>query len=292
MTIKHMEIFITVYENKSITKAAGFLHMTQPAVSRAIKEIEEYYGLCLFERINRGISPTECSHQLYHWALHLTDTLSSMERDLRNWDSFGILRVGSSITIGNSMLTDIICRFKETHLNIKVHVSISNRANLQSSLLRNRLDIALIEGGSSNPSLHSEVFAKDCLVPVLPYNHPLSQKKLVRLEDLTEYDFLARERGSSIRTYVDNLFAINNITLAPLWESISTQAIIKAVHNGIGISILPCRLVNNDILSGFVSTCKVLNMDFSCQHHIVWHKDKFLTPFMLDFIKECRGFMV
>ena len=99
-----MKIFIAVYNALSITKAAQALHMTQPAVSRAIQEMEQFYGICLFERMNRKIYVTESAKELYSYAVHIVDTFDSMEQEMKNWDELGVLRIGSTITLGNFFL--------------------------------------------------------------------------------------------------------------------------------------------------------------------------------------------
>ena len=80
MTLRHMKIFVTVYQHSSVTKAAGELHLAQPSVSLAVKELEEYYGIRLFERIGRGIRPTEAGSEFYSYALHIVSLFEDMEK--------------------------------------------------------------------------------------------------------------------------------------------------------------------------------------------------------------------
>lgn len=102
MTIRHMIIFRTVCENGyHFTKAAEVLHMTQPAVSPAIKELEQYYGVQLFNRIGRRLQITDAGQHFLQYAIHISDLFSDMETGLRDWNSKGILRIGASITIGS-----------------------------------------------------------------------------------------------------------------------------------------------------------------------------------------------
>lgn len=101
MTVRHMIIFRTVCEiGFNLTKAASVLYMTQPAVSLAIKELEDYYGVRLFDRIGKRLKITDAGRHFLKYAIHITDLFSDMETGLRDWDSKGILRIGASITIG------------------------------------------------------------------------------------------------------------------------------------------------------------------------------------------------
>lgn len=288
MTVRHMKIFLEVYQKQNITRAAEKLHMTQPAVTRAIREIEDHYGVRLFERINRRLSVTECGKQFYEQALHIVDAFDTMEKGLLNWDTMGVLRIGASITLGNFMLPQLVCRFQRQRPQMQVQAMISNGAKLQQALLENRLDIALIEGGTSNPNLHMESFGGDHLVLILPPEHPLLARDKIRLEDLLQYPFLLRERGSAGRTLLDNVFNQQGAVLHPLWESASTQAIVKAVSVGVGISFLPEQLVRQDLAAGRVCTRDIADESFARQYYLVWHKNKYLTKSMLSFISLCK----
>lgn len=295
MTVRHMKIFLQVYQTLNMTRAAELLHMTQPAVTRTIQEIEQYYGVRLFERINRRLYVTESGKELYAHALHIVDTFDAMEKGMRNWDEFGVLRVGASITLGNFLLPDLTVAFQIEHPNLQVRALISNGRQLQEALMDNRLDLALIEGGVSEPNLRSEVFSRDRLILILPPDHPLCRTETLNLQDITSYPMLLREQGSVGRSFLDHVFAVHGLSLEPVWESASTQALVKAVSAGLGISFLPEQLVRADLEAGTVSTRPIADESFLRQHWIVWHRNKFLTASARKFIamthrisEECR----
>lgn len=278
MKLQLMKIFIKVYQTQNITRAAEQLHMTQPAVTRAIQEIERYYGVCLFERINRGLYVTESGRQLYAQALHIVESFDMMEKGLRNWDEFGVLRVGASITLGSFLMPRLAAEFSREHPHLKLKVLISNGAEIQRQLCENQLDVAFIEGGVVDPQLTFETFADDRLVVIMPPDHPLLQVENLCLKDLSDCNFLLREPGSAGRSFLDHVFAVHSMTVEPAWESVSTQAIIKAVNAGVGISFLPERLVRGAIDSGTVATRVIADEGFTRQNYIVWHQNKHLTP--------------
>ena len=289
MTLRHMKIFLTVYQTQNMTHAADILHMTQPAVTRAIKEIETYYGVCLFERMNKRLFVTESGKYLYSQALHLVDTFESIEKGMRNWDTFGILRIGATITLGNFLLPQLIFLFQKQLPNIQVQVTIANRKKLQKMLLSNELDIALIEGGVDDPHLRREPFGGDKLVLITPPYHPLLAKKQVSLKDLLEYPLLLREKDSSVRIFLENLFAVKGLPpLNPRWESASTQAIIRAVSYGLGISLLPEQLVGRDIAIGTISACPIKGENLARRYYLVWDTHKFLTKAAKQFMALCK----
>ncbi|WP_458861680.1 LysR substrate-binding domain-containing protein [Acidaminobacterium chupaoyuni] len=289
MTLRHMRIFIQVYQTQNITKAAALLHMTQPAVTRSIQEIEHHYGVRLFERINHRLSVTEMGKLLYQQAVHIVDSFDSLEKGLYQGDSFGVLRVGATITIGNHALPQLLVRFQQQYPHVRVECMILNAGALQAALAQNKLDIALIESTIDDPDLCYQVFSHDQLRLITPPDHPLLQKDRVLLNDLVAYPLLMREEGSAGRTFLEHVFASRGLPLRPATVSISTHAILKAVHYGLGISLLPHQLVEEDIKNGNVLTKDIADVDLSRQHMIVWHRNKYLSPMLQAFMALCEA---
>ncbi len=285
MTIKHLKIFIAVYEAESMTKASERLGMTQPAVTRAIQELEQHYGVTLFERINKRIMITETAKQFYSRALYIIDSFDKLESGVKSWDESGTVRIGASITIGTVYMPEIVTRLKLIRPDLDIKVKISNIATLQNWLNENKLDVAVFGDTPNDPELDFEAFGHDNLVLLMPCDHPLSEQVTVSLTDIAKYPFLAREYGSDSRMFIRNIFASKGISLRPVWESVSTEAIVKAVSLGIGITILPELLVKDAIDSGIVVTRPVTDASFLRKHYIVWHKNKHLTAHIEDLKK-------
>ncbi|MDO5338188.1 MAG: LysR family transcriptional regulator [Eubacteriales bacterium] len=288
MTIRHMRIFIQVYQAESITKAAAELHMTQPAVTRSIQEIEHYYGVCLFDRINHRLFRTKAGQEFYAQAFHIVEAFDLMEKGMRDWDEIGTIRMGATITLGTFFLPDLLLEFKEHYPKISVQSTVTNAKNLQDGLLTNQLDIALIEGAVSYCDLHAESFCSDRLVLLLPPGHTLLSKDNIVPSDLIQYPILLREKGSTTRTFVDNFFSLHNLELFPVLESSSPQAIIQAVCRGIGISFLPSHWVRKELEAGALFTREINHASLTRQNYIVWHKNKFLTGSMKEMIALCK----
>ena len=288
MTIRHLKIFIQVYRLQNITRAARELNLTQPAVSRSILELEQHYGMRLFERLNHRLQPTEGGKRLYARAVHLLESFDLLEQEMKQWDETGVLRIGASVTLGNFLLPQAIAAFHARHPQLQLQCLVANGAQLQQALLENRLDLALIEGGVSTCDLIAEPLGTDRLMPVLPPGHPLCFKEEVDLEELLAHPLLLREPGSAGRTFFSHLFAVRGLSPVPALESISTQAIVQAVHTGLGISFLPEQLVMQDLMRGFVATCTVKGESFVRTNYIVYHKNKVLTSRLEELITLCR----
>lgn len=292
MTLRHMKIFLEVYKTENITQAAEALSMTQPAVSRTIQDIERYYGVRLFERINRRLHVTETGKLFYTYALHIVDSFDEMEKGLRDWDELGALRFGASVTLGNSLLPQVLKKFRMTHPNLKLRAVVSNGTQLQEALLNNQLDFAVMGGTIQDAALCRREIASDRLVMILPPDDPRLHWETVTLQDFARDNFLLRENGSMGRDTVDQVFSLHGIPLEPTMESVSTQTIIRAVHEGIGVSILPECLVRYAIDRGYVGTCDLVGEGFVTKNYIVWHRQKFLTEsarnLMEVFVEESK----
>lgn len=132
MTLRHMIIFRAVCEaGFNSTKAAEALHMTQPAVSLAIKELEQYYGIKLFERLGRRLQITDAGKHFLQYAVHISDLFENMETGLLDWDSKGILRIGASITIGSQFLPSYVRTYSTLYPETDVRVIVEPSDQLE-----------------------------------------------------------------------------------------------------------------------------------------------------------------
>lgn len=289
MTLRHMKIFVAVFKNSSITKASEELHLAQPSVSFSIKEMENYYGVRLFERIGRRIIPTECGKEFYSYAVHIVSVFEEMEKKIKNWDNIGTLRIGTSITIGTKILPELIKNFQKKCPELRIEAAVSKSEDVERAIMNSAIDIGLIENITDNPDIISEPFMRDTLCPIVSTGHPLTRKGTVSLEELSAYPLLMREKGSAGREILESYLSIYQIPVQPLWESSSTQAIVEAVAGGIGVAILPYLLVEKDIIQNKVEK---LGLDPPIERNlnIIRHRSKFITPNMLLFIEMCRNY--
>lgn len=288
MTIKHLRIFLTVCETGNITGAAKKLYMSQPATSLAIKELEEYYNVRLFERFSRKIEITEAGKKLYDYAVNIIHLYTEMDNELKNWNHKGALRIGSSITIGTCLMTDFITAFRKTHPQIRPYVKIDSSDIIESLVEQNKLDLAVIEGTVHSENIVSEKLIDDKLVLICGENNALKNKKSIVLSDLKEQHFLLRERNSGTRELVESVFMLHGISINPIWESTSTEALIHAVSAGLGISILPYRLVISRLQKNNVIILPIKDAEFKRNFFLIYHKNKFMSPLCLEFIDTVK----
>jgi DNA-binding transcriptional LysR family regulator len=287
MTLRHMKIFVSVCKENSITLAAKKLYISQPAVSNAIKDLEDYYGVQLFDRISKKLYLTEAGKIVFNYALHISSLFEELETNIKNSDNIGRLRIGSSITIGTHLMPNYIKEFSQRFPHIQTFVTIDSSDIIENLVLDNELDFALIEGIVHSENIISKGFIYDELIVICDLENPLLQKEVVSVEDLSTQNFLMREKYSGTRELAESILLLHNISLNPIWESSSTEAIINGVSQGIGISILPLQLVQDSINRNQVRKLEVDGLKFKRQYLIIYHKNKFLTPASLEFINLC-----
>ena len=291
MTLRHMKIFASVCENScNTTKAAESMHMTQPAVSLAIRELEQYYGVTLFDRIGRRLRLTEAGQRFWEYASHISALFEDMEKGMRNWDSFGLLRVGASITIGSQFLPYYVKAFYNRYPGTEVHVQVAPSDELEQKILTSELDFALIEGVAHHPSILSEEYMEDHLTVICPANGNFQNGQVLTVEEFKQLKFLLREPGSGTREVFDRAVESAGFSVQPLWEAMSTTALVNAVINGLGIAVLPHRMVTGPLERGLVTAVRVEGMDFRRRFHIIYHKEKFLTTSAKALIDLCRNY--
>ncbi len=291
MTLRHMMIFRTVCENGyNSTKAAEALHMTQPAVSLAIKELEQYYGVRLFDRIGRRLQITQAGELFLQYAIHICDLFKDMETGLRDWDAKGILRVGASITIGSQFLPGYVNAFSSRFPEIDVRVVVEPSDRLEQKILSNELDCALSEGIAHHPHIVSEAYMEDYLSVICSAQKGWKQGETISVDEFKRQRFLLREHGSGTRELFDRVMEQAGISITPAWEAMSTTALVNAAVKGLGIAVLPHRMVLPALKQGLIVSVSVQDLAFRRNFYIICHRDKFLTASMQNFIELCKNY--
>lgn len=291
MTIRHLKIFLSVCESScNTTKAAEELHMTQPAVSLAIKELEQHYGVILFDRIGRRLKITEAGQRLMEYSSHILSLFDDMEKGMKDWDSFGIIRIGASITIGSQFLPNYVKAFYNRFPGTEVNAVIGSSELLEQKILNNELDFALIEGVPHAPSLVAEEYMEDHLAVICPANGCFYQGKQFSVDEFRQQKFLLREHGSGTRETFDRTTEAAGFSVRPAWEAMSTTALVNAVINGLGIAVLPYRMVIGPLERGLIVSASVEGLSFKRKYQIIYHREKYLTSSARRFIDLCRNY--
>ena len=193
-----LKVFNTVAKRLNFTKAANELNITQPAVSKHIKEIEQQLNAKLFERVGTKISLTLAGKTLLKYTEKIFTVYRELEFEMSqlNQKHAGIFRIGASTTIAQYVLPPLLAAFHQQFKDIKVELSIHNTEVIEQLLLTQKIDLGMIEGRSKNKSFQYSPFIKDEIVLVASAQHPLAHKNTLNIGDLKNIPLLLREPGS------------------------------------------------------------------------------------------------
>lgn len=278
MTLRHLRVFAAVCEEGSVTRAADRLYLSQPAVSQAIREIEAAYAVKVFDRIGRHIELTDAGRELLTYASALIALYDEMEAHMQDDGGRCTLRIGASITIGTRFMPAYIRRFRERCPQAEIRLTVNSTERLEEQLLVNRLDAAFVEGRTQSPLLTARPYLEDKLTAVCPPEHPFARRTGVDLAAFLAEPLLLREPGSGTRAVFEQAVAARGQCVQPpLWESTSTGALLAGVAQGIGLSVLPVRLVEDAVQRGRVALVAIDGIDLSRRFCLVRHTSKYLS---------------
>jgi DNA-binding transcriptional LysR family regulator len=276
MTLRHLKIFIAVVNFGSMTAAAEALYIAQPTVSQAIAELENHYGVKLFDRLSRRLYITEVGKQFLSYSRHIVTLFEEMDQIMKNPDKSGILKIGASITVGARLLPRLTNDFADTYSSIRIQAVINNTR-----------DIGVVEGIVHSSDLISHAFMDDELVLAAGKQHPLSKCQYISSSELENLDFIVREQGSGTRELFESALAAKEIKWRLKWECNNPDGIKSAIINGIGVSFISKRLIEEEIKGERLSIIKVNGLDLKRKFSIIYHKNKYLTESMKAFFDLC-----
>ncbi|WP_342388272.1 LysR family transcriptional regulator [Salinicoccus bachuensis] len=240
-------VFVAVVEERSFTRAASMLHMTQPAVSGYIKQLEEELDITLIERSTRGIRLNPAGEIYYHHAKEMMSLESRMHHlihDLQE-ETKGPIHIGASYTYGEYILPSILARLVKKHPGIIPEVHISNSAAIMHGIKSSDLDIGIIEDEITDTKVNITRLLKDAMHIIGDATFPASPT----LQTLEETTWLIREEGSGTRHYQEQV--LERLGIHPKTITLSsTQAIKNAVASGIGLSLLSKHTIQHELETG------------------------------------------
>lgn len=292
MDLKNLNTFLRAAELGSITKAAEELNYVQSTVTSQIQQLEKELGFPLFDRIGKRISLTAPGKEFVVYAneiLHITQKIKKIGSE--PGEICGNLRIGVLESLLYSTMMQILPAFKKLYRNVDIQVQMGQSVELVNLLKQNQLDLVYISGNlNCEPDLHSCYARRESLVFIAAPNHPLAMQRRVSIPELLKYDFLVTERSGICYGRLTELAAPYP---QPLHYSLvvdSTVAITRLVSKGMGIAFLPEYSIAEQLETG-----KIIKIDTALEpqtyySQLLYHKSKWLSPFMEDFIRLVREY--
>ncbi|NBI06192.1 LysR family transcriptional regulator [Senegalia massiliensis] len=290
MTIRHLKIFIEVVETGKMSVAANNLFLAQPTISQVIKELEEHYDALLFERLNRKLYITEEGKKLLSYARKLVKEFDKLEENMSLHDGGTKINIGATITIGNSILSEIINNIKNEDKKIHTYTYVNNTSIIEDKLVNSELDIAIVEGEIQNPNLITIDGINDYLILTCSKNHKLANRKKIKLEELKDMDFVMREKGSGTRKTFEDYMNAHNIDINTVWECGCPGAMKDAVLNNNCMAVLSARLVEDEMKNGEIKMIENREFIWERNFSIVYHKDKIIDEKLKTIIKVIKDY--
>lgn len=255
-----LRIYVAVLDQGSFTRAAEALTMSQSAVSRAVQELERQIGTVLIERRARGIVPTTAGTILgdharrifahERMAIEALNELRGLQR--------GRLAIGASSTIGIYLLPPILGVYHRQYPGIELFLDIGNTQQVMEHLLAYRIDVAYIEGPVPlHENLQITPWRNDELIVIAAPDHPLARRRDLTCADLEGAPFVLREPGSGTREVMEQALTARGITVRPVMELGSTEAVKQAVSAGLGLSMVSHVTTQMEVIAGRLTILRI-----------------------------------
>ena len=280
-------MFCLVVDEGSISQAARLSFVSQPAVTRQINQLENYYDTLLFDRTGGKLKITEAGKLLYPYARTIVNDFNrskeAVQQEIEKRHTN--LHVGATFTIGEYLLPSLLGKFKKQKPNIKVALTIKNTPSILEDLMNDVIDLALIEGIIENKDLIVEKFADDELILVCAPDHRWGEK--VDIEELVNERMIWREPTSGTRMIVENMLKEHKVLekIDSYMEIGSTQAIKSAVEAGLGVSILPKLTVSRELEQGTLRKVSMNGINFTRNLWMVRKPQRFSKVWIADLLE-------
>lgn len=272
-------VFHAVAQAGSFTRAADALHLTQPGVSKHIKQLEEYLGVPLFDRLGRKVALTQAGEVLFQASDEIIASAGTAEHRIRDLTGMhaGRLRLGASSPIGLYTLPRVLAAYRKAYPAVEVTLAIATSASIEAKVLANKLDIGLVSSEVHDPRLLTRQFMSDDLVVIVPGDHSWPNNRRVKAKDLISETFIVSARGAGARSIVEERLRAKGVGLSNVFDFVNSEGVKHAVEAGLGISIQPRSIVQRETATGTIRTLALADIDASIRYRYIRLKNKHLS---------------
>ncbi len=270
----------------SVTAAAEALHLTQPAVSMQLRQLEHQLELTLFETVGRRLQITEPGKELVRLAGELLARLDDLEQTARSLRGVGHGRVRLGVvSTAKYFAPRLVAQFVKLHSGVEFKLTIHNRAEIIDQLQSYAIDLGIMGQPPEGMQLEGTPFAPNPLVAIAAPSHPLSLRRGLRPEDLADQPFIVREPGSGTRSAMDRYFTHHEVKIRPVMEADSNETIKQSVMAGIGMGFLSLHTVRAELAAGRIAVLDVFGLPLRRQWYVVHSRQRRLTPAAEEFLQ-------
>jgi DNA-binding transcriptional LysR family regulator len=288
-----LKVFYTVASRFSFTKAAIELHITQPAVSKHIQELEEEYKIKLFDRNGSKIALTNAGQILKKHSINIFEIYREINFDISSLtdQQLGFLRLGASTTISQYVIPPLLANFHDKMKGIKVNLVNGNTEQIENALLRKEIEIGIVEGESKNQTIDYTPFLRDELVLVCSSKNELSAKSEFSIEDFKTLSFLFREKGSGTLDVIEHALKSAGVSLSELnieMELGSTESIKSYLMNSNCVAFISIHAICKELKNKELTILDIENLNIERWFYTIslLGKNNSVSELFLDFVSK------
>ncbi|CUA96554.1 transcriptional regulator, LysR family [Thiomonas bhubaneswarensis] len=279
ITLRQLEILQAVARTGSFSRASEALHLTQPAVSMQIKQLEHLLDMPLFEHSGKKIRLTEAGNETLRSAQYVFRELTNLEQSLANLKGLkgGVLTV-SAVSTASVLAARLMAMFRSQNPQVRISLNVINRETLLKHLTENISDLALMGAPPEGYHLSATPFMENPLVIIASAHHPLARKKRIPLARLIKEPLVVREPASGTRRALENFLLDQHLPFRPAMEMNKNEAIKQAAEVGLGVGLVSLHTVQAELASGQLCVLDVEGFPLKRQWYLVQREDKRLSP--------------
>ena len=285
-TLRQLEILAAVARGGSFSRASAELHLTQPAVSMQIKQLEEVLGMPLFEYHAKGVVLTEAGREVHRTSQAITGELENLAHTLANLQGLkgGVLTVSAAST-ASVFAARLMALFRDLHPEVRISLNVVNRETLLEHLTANSVDLALMGQPPEGLGLVAQAFMDNPLVVIAATTHPLAGERAIPLPRLLEEPLVVREEGSGTRGALEKFLAGHRLEFTAAMEMNKNEAIKQAVEAGLGVGVVSLHTVQAELVSGELCLLDVEGFPLRRKWYLVQRQGKRPSPAAQAFIE-------
>lgn len=286
MNLNQLKIFYMAAKKGNLSSAAEELYITQPAVTKGIQRLQEFYEIKFIDHIGKKLVLTDAGEVLYEIAEKIFELESQAEESIRDFQQRkkGHIRILSSESFGDYYLPQIIVPFSKAHPLVRISMTILPTDLVVENTATLNNDIGFISYPVENKKLAVREVLEDQLVIITSGKHPLSKKRRLTARDLENQLLIMHEIGSAPRRAIDEYVRRNNISVKIPLELSSNRAIKRAVEDGIGIALISRKVANEEIQAKRLKAIPLSDPSMNRKFYMVYHKDKYIPEPLQLFI--------
>jgi len=278
-TLRQLELFAAVTRLKSLTRAAEEAHLTQPAVSMQVRQLEDALGLPLFEPDGRGIRPTEAGREFARHVEDVLERVQNLDELAARWRGVrsGRVRLGV-VSTAKYFVPRLLGQFLRTHPGIDFRLTVHNREEILRELRDNTVDLVIMGRPPEGIDCDATPFAPNLLGILAAPEHPFSRRRRMDLEDLAAEPFIVREPGSGTRAAMERCFTEQGMKFRTTMEMASNETIKQAVIAQLGLGFLSLHTVRTELAAGRIVLLDVVGLPVRRQWYLVRRASRRLVP--------------